>query len=93
MAASCEIVSLRPTGDDSVWLALILEGERLGQFRFSARPAGDDEQMRALIYAQAGRFSRATGVLEQFRALEQPQRDGDRIRRVVDVTSPLAAAA
>ena len=81
-----EIVSLRHT-DDGFWLALILEGERLAQFRFThVGAAPTDEQMRTLIHAQAP-------TIDALRGLEQAQAFGDRIRRVIDVTQALAAAA
>ena len=81
-----EIVSLRHT-DDGSWLALILEGERLAQFRFThAGVAPADDQMRTLIHAQAP-------TIDALRRLEQAQALGDRIRRVIDVTPALAAAA
>jgi hypothetical protein len=81
-----EIVSLRDSGDGS-WLALVLEGERLAQFRFvTSGPVPTDEQMHDLIQAHAP-------TIAALRAGEQAQAFGDRIRRVVDVSPPLAAAA
>ncbi len=88
-----DIVSLRETGN-GYWLALILEGERLAQFRFVTHaPLADEEQMRASIHALATGFNAGAAVLDQFHALERAHASGDRIRRVVDVTAPLAAAA
>ena len=88
-----DIVSLREAGD-GYWLALILEGERLGQFRFVTHtPVAGAEQMRASIHALAATFTAGVAALDQFHALEHAQASGDRIRRVVDVTAPLAAAA
>jgi hypothetical protein len=90
MSARFEIVSLRRNGDDSTWLALILEGEQLGQFCFATLDVSPtDGQVREQIGDLAADFSGAFGVIEQFRALEV--RRG--ARRVVFVGAPPLAAA
>lgn len=87
-----DIVSLRETEDGS-WLALILEGERLGQFRFISQPALAEAVMRDAIHALATTFVPGESALDQLHERERAHASGTRIRRVVDVTPPLAAAA
>ena len=88
MSPPFEIVSLRDADGGATWLALLLEGVELGQFRFAApRPASADE-MRALIHELAGGFDASRSAIAQFRDLEAA-RDA---RRVVHVTPRLAAA-
>ena len=88
MSPRFEIVSLRDADGGSTWLALLLEGVQLGQFRFaSPRPASADE-MRTLIHEMAGGFDRARSAIAQFRDLEAAHE----ARRVVHLTPGLAPA-
>jgi hypothetical protein len=89
LAPPFEIVSLRSAGGDGTWLALLLEGEHLGHFRFAYPHTVDAvEQMRALIHDAARSFARDRSALAQFRELESAHDS----RRVVVLAARLAAA-
>ena len=68
MAPRLEIVSLRSKDGGSTWQALVLEGEKLGHFRFSAPSA---EEARELIHSTAVSFDRTRSALAQLRDLDR----------------------